>query len=342
MQVSHSTQSVQTQTGATPEVVTHATTKASHPYAGLSASPPSANTAPDNAGSMSQTALNNLLPTLRRSDSMELSHLEKSHSQGVGITSQGRVSVIRNGAELQKSVAHTQVMEKISERGQTKTKMWDAGGSSDSPAKTYTKDQVKDNTALTKEDAWGTGRGDIHKGNNSRNTPSFEANVSKQDAEALMLSQMQDLVKSKIIGSGNLQKGDVVRLEFHGNEGPCDGCKGRLEAFTVSLKAHLETKGVKIESDIFYNQDAVATQRAGSDTSYGWLGAIGDIKESYLAETSRLSSYSGNQTEILSDSKYGSTGKEKTLHGARLHFAEPPKPSTADVAVQTDQQDQKV
>lgn len=254
------------------------------------------------------------LRKLRRTNSMDGSHFPVNHKQGSGVASQGRVSIVRGGQEV--GVKHTNVYEKISKHGQTQTRIWDraAKGNQSEPNKVITDNKQIDKG--TANDQFGSAKSQ----NMNNRTAMRESQITKRDAEALMLTEMVGLTEQ--LRKGNiLQPGDVVRFEFHGNDGPCNGCKGRIENFSQTAKSLLSAKQASVEVEIFYN-DAKERKRTGNDvpdTHYGWPGASPNTSQtSYLAQNSKEGRFNNNSVSHHERVSYGQ--HDVALHRVRLNL----------------------
>jgi hypothetical protein len=108
-----------------------------------------------------------------------------------------------------------------------------------------------------------------------------EKQLSKRDAE---VSVIHDLGKSSFLNYlFEMKKGEVAELEFHGNVGPCNGCKVRIEDAIKFLSGKMY-KDTTLKVCVYYQRETYETERGDNNvrTFYGYIEGV--TKVTYNAD----------------------------------------------------------
>ena len=101
-----------------------------------------------------------------------------------------------------------------------------------------------------------------------------DARLSRQDAEVSVIAELET---SKFrVYLLEMKKGEKATLEFHGNYGPCDACKARIErlAELLAIKMYRDTS---LETFVYYYEKAYTKERGKihkTMTTYGYEECI--------------------------------------------------------------------
>jgi len=95
-----------------------------------------------------------------------------------------------------------------------------------------------------------------------------EGKLSKGDAEVSVVGELSDnRFRNYLL---EMRDGETATLEFHGNVGPCNGCKGRIDTAS-RLLANGMYKGTRLKVFIYYVKPAYKVIRGKNvETTYGY------------------------------------------------------------------------
>jgi len=94
---------------------------------------------------------------------------------------------------------------------------------------------------------------------------------SSNDAEVHVLAEALDAFKQPLRNArGNPDNLRSVKVEYHGNHGPCEDCQGRFEKANTKF-AEMLPHGTVLQSSVYYSQAPHLSTR-GDNQTYGYEG----------------------------------------------------------------------
>jgi hypothetical protein len=105
-----------------------------------------------------------------------------------------------------------------------------------------------------------------------------ESKVSLKDSEAVVCDNLQTDIESN---AEEIAKAGPTRVELHlvTNNGPCDGCKKRIDLLMLDIKSSLGGD-IPVNARIYYlrppREKTRGRRRREVETTYGWMGDLNE------------------------------------------------------------------
>ena len=152
--------------------------------------------------------------------------------------------------------------------------------------------------------------------------------VSRRDAEVFTIDEMKSQVPKALDG---MEPGSVARLEFHGNHGPCDPCKTRIESASKEWAKSLP-EDASLQVGVFYSQETSETTRSYSKRT----NSIGGTEPVHVGTRY---GYKSSETHEVS---YGSSNRRLfarkwVLHGPKSQAVKDNEKEQRDAATRQSQ-----